>query len=324
MPVNLYPLKFIPVFKKKIWGGENIKNISNHSNSLHNVGESWDVSAFPDSQSIVLNGPLNGFSLQRLIEEYGEKLLGRDVFLEYGTEFPLLVKLIDASDKLSIQVHPNDEFAMQNHNMRGKSEMWYVLNADADAYIIAGWKKQLLKKDCLDKLTCNDIESIVQKHPVKAGDVFFIPAGTVHAIGQGCLILEIQQSSDITYRIFDYNRLGDDGLPRELHTDLALRAFDFNNWKISKVSYSLNSINSIVQIVDDKHFSVNLVGVDGCHVYENKRDTFSIFSCVDGALSVKTNDGDAVSLDWGESLFIPADIRECNVFGKGKFLQVTL
>ena len=321
---KLYPLKFTPIYKCKIWGGENIKNISNHSNSLLNVGESWDVSAFEESQSVVANGPLRGSSLRDIIDLFGEKLLGKDIVEEYGNEFPLLVKIIDATDKLSIQVHPNDDIALKLHNMRGKNEMWYVLSANDNAYIIAGWNSPLSKDDYISKLNDNDIESIVRKHPVKAGDVFFIPAGTVHAIGNGCLILEIQQSSDITYRIFDYNRLGADGNPRELHTDLALMAFDFENWKIDKVKYSCNEINSIANLVNDKHFCVNIVEVNDVYVLQDTYGGFSILSCVEGNLVVKSNDNDDVPLNWGETVLIPAELTKCQILGKGKFLQVAL
>lgn len=323
MQNKLYPLKFIPVFKQKIWGGENIKNISNHSNSLLNVGESWDVSAFTDSQSIVINGPLAGSSLPELVTKYGASLLGDYVVKEYGCDFPLLVKLIDATDKLSIQVHPDDELAQKLHQMRGKSEMWYVLNAEDNAYIIAGWKAPLSKNVYLDKLKDNDVESIVQKHYVHRGDVFFIPAGTVHAIGKGCLILEIQQSSDITYRIFDYNRLGVDGKPRELHTDFALMAFDFDNWKIDKINYAFNEIN-IAKLVNDSHFCVNIVEVRDTCDFINKKNGFSIISCVEGNLVVHSMDNDDVLLNWGETALVPAEISICQISGKGKFLQVAL
>ena len=324
MQNKLYPLKFIPVFKQKIWGGENIKNISNHSNSLLNVGESWDVSAFTDSQSIVINGPLAGSSLPELVSKYGTSFLGDYVVKEYGCDFPLLVKLIDATDKLSIQVHPDDELAQKLHQMRGKSEMWYVLNAEDNAYIIAGWKAPLSKNVYLDKLRDNDVESIVQKHYVHRGDVFFIPAGTVHAIGKGCLILEIQQSSDITYRIFDYNRLGVDGKPRELHTDFALMAFDFDNWKIGKVDYSFDMKNNIANLVNDVHFLVNLVEVKDSYVYENRHNEFSVISCVEGSLTIKCKDAEDVELNWGETALIPASIDKCVIVGKSKFLQVSL
>jgi len=228
---HLYPLKFKPIFKDKIWGGNKIKTLLNKDFSpLPNCGESWEISGVQDEISVVSNGFLIGNNLQELIEIYMGDLVGDQVYQKYGIEFPLLIKFIDAHDDLSIQVHPNDKLAMQRHNAYGKTEMWYIIDADRGAKLISGFNTEVTKDAYIKHLENNTLNLILNYEEVKAGDVFFMPAGRVHAIGKGILLTEIQQTSDITYRIYDYNRKGTDGKPRELHTSLALDAIDFKSY----------------------------------------------------------------------------------------------
>src|SRR3972149_1007896 len=197
---HLYPLKFKPIFKDKIWGGDKIKTLLNKDFSpLPNCGESWEISGVQDEISVVSNGFLIGNNLQELIEIYMGDLVGDQVYQKYGIEFPLLIKFIDAHDDLSIQVHPNDKLAMQRHNAYGKTEMWYIIDADRGAKLISGFNTEVTKDAYIKHLENNTLNLILNYEEVKAGDVFFMPAGRVHAIGKGILLTEIQQTSDITY-----------------------------------------------------------------------------------------------------------------------------
>jgi len=224
---GLYPLKFTPIYKDKIWGGNKIKSVLNKDfGGLPNCGESWELSGVDGNVSVVSNGYLAGNTLEELLEVYMGDLAGDEVYEHFGNEFPLLIKFIDANDDLSIQVHPNDEMAAERHNSYGKTEMWYVLQADKGSKLQSGFNQQVDQEKYLEKLEKTELTDILNFEEVTAGDVFFIPAGRVHAIGRGILLAEIQQTSDITYRIYDYDRRDDKGNPRELHTDLALDAID--------------------------------------------------------------------------------------------------
>ena len=225
---NLYPLKFTPICKDKIWGGNKLNEILNKEYpELPNCGESWEISGVQDEVSVVSNGFLKGNSLEELIEVYMGDLVGEKVYEKFGIEFPLLVKFIDANDNLSIQVHPNDELSMERHDAFGKTEMWYVVQADPGAKLISGFNRKIDKEGYLKYFKNGQLEEILNYEEVKAGDVFFIPAGRVHAIGKGIVVAEIQQTSDVTYRIYDFNRVDDQGNPRELHTDLAIDAIAY-------------------------------------------------------------------------------------------------
>src|SRR6056297_3527835 len=214
-----YPIKFNPILKEKIWGGKKLKSILNKQTNRDDLGESWEISGVTGNISVVANGEFKGFSLKDLLEEYKEKILGEKIYKEFDTDFPLLIKFIDANTELSVQLHPNDELAQQRHNSFGKTEMWYIMQADEGAKINIGFKESVSKEDYISRLEEGKIVELLNFEEVKKGDSFFINTGKVHAIGAGVLLAEIQQTSDVTYRIYDWDRTDDDGNSRELHTD---------------------------------------------------------------------------------------------------------
>lgn len=322
----LYPLKFTPILKSKIWGGERIQKYHCHGNSAESqIGESWDVSAIPGDESVVCNGFLSENTLEEVLEVYMGDLVGEEVYKKYGNDFPLLVKLIDARDNLSIQVHPNDELAIIRHGCNGKNEMWYVMDADPGAFIIAGFKEKMSRESYLEHVKNNTLESALHKYEVKPGDVFYVPAGCVHSIGGGCLILEIQQTSDITYRIYDYNRLQDNGEPRELHTELALDAINFeNNNKQNVEPVIVDSVMS--HVIDSDFFTVNIMTVNRNLNYDlSVRNSFVILTCVEGEVKCEDSHG-VVVLQVGESLLLPAEMEKISLKSESmaKLLEVYL
>ena len=223
----LYPMTFKPILKKIIWGGSDICPFKGITPVQEGIGESWELSHVEGNYSVVDNGALEGKTLDELIRTYGKQLLGEKVVEQFGSIFPLLIKFIDARDNLSIQVHPDDELAKKRHNSFGKTEMWYVINAAKGAGLYSGFSKQINVDEYVKRVEDNTIMDVLQRYEVNPGDVFFLPAGRVHAIGAGCFIAEIQQTSNITYRIYDYDRKGPDGKGRELHTELAKDAIDY-------------------------------------------------------------------------------------------------
>ena len=227
---TLYPLKFKTIYKDKIWGGHKI-NTYLHKNfgDLPNCGETWEISGVKSDVSVVEGGELAGQSLADLLEQYKDQLVGKKVYDHFGNIFPLLVKFIDANEDLSIQVHPDDKLGKERHNSFGKTEMWYVIEADPGSTLIAGFNKELTQQEYLDTFNSGHLTDVLNKEDVKAGDVFFLPAGRVHTIGKGLLIAEIQQTSDITYRIYDFDRVDDKGNKRELHVEEALAAIDYKH-----------------------------------------------------------------------------------------------
>jgi len=284
---GLYPLKFSPIYKDKIWGGDKIKSILDKDfGNLPNCGESWEISGVEENISVVTNGFLAGNSLDELIEVYMGDLVGDKVFEDFGIEFPLLIKFIDANDDLSIQVHPNDEMAKKRHNAFGKTEMWYVIQADKGSKLQVGFNKQVDKDEYLEKLEDNQLTDILNFEEVKAGDVYFIPAGRVHAIGKGILLAEIQQTSDITYRIYDYDRRDKDGNPRELHTDLALDAIDFTLYPEYKTNYQ-PQINESSELVKCKYFTTNSLEINAVVEKDyNELDSFVIYIYIKGTVKI--------------------------------------
>ena len=306
---KLYPFKLKPILKQKLWGGDKIQNIYRHNEpKLSSVGESWDVSAMEDDDCEVINGWLEGNTLADLVEVYMGDLVGDRVYEQYGAEFPLLLKIIDSNRDLSIQVHPNDELAEEEHGLRGKTEMWYVLDAEEDAYIILGFNRYVSQAEYIERVATGHLEEVLQKYPVKKGDVYFIPAGMVHSIGKGCLIMEVQQASDITYRIYDYNRKDADGNLRELHTELAQRAIDFNNWQGRRISLQ-PAQNGIVNLVECPYFQVNEMQIDKTKEYDLAPiNSFVLLSCVEGHVTLKW-DEDYLTLTDGETVLIPAEMN---------------
>lgn len=278
------------------------------------IGESWEVSAVPTSTSIIANGELKGKDLITVINEQPDDILGKKVNEKYQGKLPLLVKFIDAKRDLSIQVHPNDEMAMREHGKMGKSEMWYIIKADEGAHLYAGFKEEITPYEYQKRVEDGSITEVLADHQVKAGDVFYLPAGRVHAICGGILLAEVQQSSDVTYRIFDYNRPGMDGKPRELHTELAAQALDYHVEPNYRTEY-MESANKAVQIIDSPYFSVRVMEVSKpFHRDLKKYDSFIITMCVEGDCKIHVrNTGEEILLKQGNSTLIPASIADYDV-----------
>ena len=306
---GLYPLKFTPIYKDKIWGGNKINSVLNKDfGNLPNCGESWELSGVEDNVSVVSNGFLAGNTLEELIEVYMSDLVGEKVFENFGIEFPLLIKFIDANDDLSIQVHPGDEMAAKRHNSFGKTEMWYVMQADLGSKLQSGFNQEVNEDKYLFKLEHNELTDILNFEEVTSGDVFFIPAGRVHAIGKGILLAEIQQTSDVTYRIYDYDRRDNLGNPRELHTDLALGAIDYTLYPEYKSNY-IAKLNDSVELVSCKYFTTNLLELNQSIDKDyNNIDSFVIFICLEGSLQIGTESGNEL-MKKGETVLIPASIE---------------
>ena len=303
---DLYPIKFAPVFHEKIWGGQRLRTLLNKDfGDLPNCGESWELSGVEGNISVVSNGFLAGNDLNELIEIYMGDLVGDSVFEKFGVEFPLLIKFIDANDDLSIQVHPNDKLSKERHNAYGKTEMWYVAGAEKGALINSGFNQEVDRRKYLDYFNSGKLMDLLHFDEAIPGDVFFIPAGRVHAIGSGCLVAEIQQTSDVTYRIFDYNRKDANGNERELHTDLALDAIDFSWSKEYKTPYQIER-NSAVELASCPYFTTNLIEFDReLDKDYNTIDSFVIYMTLDGDFEVITDGGNEV-VKMGETILIPA------------------
>ena len=294
----LYPFTFKPILKKVIWGGSAICPFKGITSVENGVGESWELSHVEGNYSVVANGELEGKSLDDLIQSYGKQLLGEKVVERFGTTFPLLIKFIDARDNLSIQVHPDDELAKKRHNSFGKTEMWYVIKAEKGAGLSSGFSKRVEN---------NTIMDVLQRYDVHEGDVFFLPAGRVHAIGAGCFIAEIQQTSNITYRIYDYNRKDAQGNGRELHTELAKDAIDYTLYPDYRTHYKART-NSTVALADCKYFTTNLLDLDTIMVRDfSNLDSFVVYICMEGKASLRDNKGNELFVQQGQTVLIPAD-----------------
>ena len=301
----LYPLKFHPILKKKIWGGERLAYKSKeHEES---IGESWEISAVEDNISVVSNGILADNDLQELIEVYMGDLVGDHIYEKFGIEFPLLIKYIDANDDLSIQVHPDDKTAKERHNAYGKTEMWYIVDAEKDASLVLGFNQEIDKATYLQALHQNKLMDLLNVQKVKKGESFFIPAGLVHAIGKGCLIAEIQQTSDITYRIYDYNRKDANGNTRELHTDLATDVIDYSYQPQHRVNYTPQD-NQSTRLVKCPYFTTN-IEKEYVHL-----DSFVIYMCLQGTFTITTGECDPVLVNKGETVLIPACFKNLTLY----------
>ena len=312
--MQLYPLLFEPNLHTIVWGGNQLRPYKGLEPSDEPIGESWEVSAVPTSTSIVSNGVFAGKDLITVINENPDAILGTKVNEKYNGQLPLLVKYIDAKLDLSIQVHPNDEMAMREHGKMGKSEMWYVIKATPDAHLYAGFKQEITPEEYQQRIADGTITEVLADHQVKAGDVFYLPAGRVHAICGGILLAEVQQSSDVTYRIFDYNRPGMDGKPRELHTELAAKALDYHVEDNYRTEYD-ESVNKAVQIIDSPYFSVRVMEINKpMHRNLIKYDSFIITMCIEGDCKIHIRStGEEILLKQGHSTLIPAAIADYDV-----------
>ncbi|WP_321517039.1 type I phosphomannose isomerase catalytic subunit [Marinifilum fragile] len=317
--MSLYPLKFQPILKDKIWGGNKLKTVLNKDFSpLPNAGESWEISGVEGDISVVSNGNLAGNNLEELIEIYMGDLVGDKVYDQFGREFPLLIKFIDANDVLSIQVHPDDKLSKERHNAFGKTEMWYVIEADKGSELIVGFNQEVDKAKYVAKLEEGKLEEILNNEPVKKGSCFFIPAGRVHAIGKGILLAEIQQTSDVTYRMYDWNRTDDQGNPRELHTELAVDAIDYSFEKKYRTDYE-TEINKTTELVRCPYFTTNTLEFDKQIEKDySQLDSFVIYMCLDGNFIIESEDGITTEVSKGETVLIPAALENVILFPKGK------
>ena len=322
--MSLYPLKFNPIVKDRLWGGDKLKRLFNKPSKTTTTGESWEISAVEGDVSIVSNGSLKGTSLQELINDYGNELLGQSVVERFGNDFPILIKFIDAKKDLSIQLHPNDQLAKERHNSFGKTEMWYIMDADPGANLIVGFNNDVEKETYKESIKNNTLLDLLNYEEVKEGDTFFINTGKIHAIGAGVLLAEIQQTSDITYRVYDFNRKDRDGNLRELHTDLAIDAIDYSKKDDFKVVYHSNK-NTTNSMVDCPYFKTNILDLNkNFHQDIASIDSFIINMCVKGTASIENEFG-SVSIEKGETVLINASSKNLKINTEGaKLLEVTI
>ena len=304
---QLYPLTFAPLLKEVIWGGSDIRPFKGLEPDDKKIGESWEISHVDDNFSIVAEGALAGKNLDELIDLYGERLVGKSVQERFGHRFPLLIKFIDARDYLSIQVHPDDELGMKRHNSFGKTEMWYVINAAPKAKLYSGFAVQSSPEDYVRRIEEGTIVDALAEYEVRPGDVFFLPAGRVHAIGAGCFIAEIQQTSNITYRIYDYDRTDTAGNKRELHTELAKDAIDYHLEKDYRTAYTPVA-DQPVHLVECQYFETNLLDLTQPISRDwSQLDSFVIYICMEGKVTLRDAQGNEVHLHQGQSVLVPAE-----------------
>lgn len=319
--MKFYPLTFEPIYKERIWGGTKLKDFLNKSFDGNYIGESWELSTVANDVSVVSNGDFAGLTLNDLIDKFPTEILGSKSIEKFGLEFPLLFKFLDAKEDLSIQVHPNDELAKLRHNSFGKTEMWYVLQADVNARLVVGFKNKTSKKEYLQHLEANSLLDILNETLVKKGDAFFLETGTVHAIGAGVLIAEIQQTSDITYRLYDWDRVDASGIGRELHTDLAVEAINYEETN-TKVQYK-NKTNESVNLVDCPFFTTNILAVSGNYNWKKKKDSFTVFMCAEGGFVLLTSQFKS-EFKKGDTVLIPATLEAFQIIGETSLLEITI
>jgi mannose-6-phosphate isomerase len=314
-----YPIQFKPILKERIWGGTKLKSILNKPITSAITGESWEISTVPNDVSEVANGIYSGISLNQLISDFPNEILGTHVHAKFGKEFPLLFKYLDAKQDLSIQVHPNDELAKKRHHSFGKTEMWYIMQADENARIIVGFKENSSQSEYIQNLENKTLLNILDSKNVKQGDVFFLQTGTIHAIGAGMVVAEIQQTSDITYRIYDFERKDANGQFRELHTDLALEAINYNKFETQK-QYSKN-LNQSNETVNCPYFNTNFIPLDGKMQVLKNLETFTVFMCVEGEFSLIHNKVEYFYKK-GDTILVPAQINDFELSGKASLLEI--
>ena len=309
----MYPLKFEPILKQTLWGGDKIIPFKHLNDTLANVGESWEVSAIEGSESIVANGADKGLTLPDMVRKYKEDLVGEANYARFGNKFPLLIKFIDAKLDLSIQVHPGDELAKKRHNSFGKNEMWYVIAADQGAKLISGFAEQITPKEYKERVYNGTFADVLQTCAIKPGDVFYVPAGRVHGIGAGAFVAEIQQTSDITYRIYDFNRKDANGKTRELHTDLAREAINYEVLDDYRTKYDAVK-DEPVELVACPYFTTSIYDMTeeiSCDYSE--LDSFVIFICIEGVCKLKDNENNELTLRAGETVLLPASTEDVTI-----------
>lgn len=318
MMLQAAPIRFKPYLKTVVWGGRRICRYKGIEQTEPDIGESWEISAVPGFESVVDGGNYSGLKITELINIYGAELVGDRVFEKYAGQFPLLVKLIDANDNLSVQVHPDDRLAAERHGCLGKTEMWYIIDAERDAKIYAGFKIKMSPEEYERRVRENSFVETLAEHDSHPGDVFFLPPGRVHTIGAGNLLAEIQQSSDITYRIYDYGRLDKDGNLRELHTALAKDAIDYEVCAEYK-NASADTSDTDCEIVRCEHFTTRRLALHGTTDLEFDKSSFTVVMCVEGNATLKYTEGET-AIKAGETLLLPAVLSAVSFQGNATIL----
>ena len=318
MKFQPYPIQFEPILKERIWGGTKLKTILNKPITSKITGESWEISTVENDVSIVENGIYKGKSLNQIIKNFPNEILGTNVHKKFGFEFPLLFKYLDAKLDLSIQVHPNDALA-KKHNSFGKTEMWYIMQADENARIIVGFKENSSKEEYVKNLKNKTLLDILDSKKVNQGDVFFLETGTIHAIGAGIVIAEIQQTSDITYRIYDFDRKDSNGNERELHTELALEAINFN--KVETQKHYSNNANQSNETVNCQYFTTNFIPLEGSIEVKKADKFFTVYMCIDGDFELIHNNV-LYFYKKGDTILIPAQMKDFELSGKASLLEI--
>lgn len=309
----MYPLKFKPILKTLLWGGDKIIQYKQLSTEQANVGESWELSGVEGDISVVANGEFEGQNLKQLLSQYGTEIVGVRNYERFGNEFPLLIKFIDARQDLSIQVHPNDELAAKRHNSKGKTEMWYVVSADEGAKLCSGFSKSVTPAEYEASVADNKIMEILQQYDIHVGDLFFLPAGRVHSIGAGAFIAEIQQTSDITYRIYDFNRRDANGNLRELHTELAKDAIDYTVEADYRTHYEPKN-DAETPLISCPYFTTSLYDLTRNYTLDiSARDSFEIVICLEGAAIIVDDEGYEVAVHQGETVLLPASLKSAEI-----------
>lgn len=314
------PFKFVPYLKPVLWGGDKIAPFKGVESDCDNIGESWEISGVPGHESVVSEGPDKGLKLPQLVAKYGEALMGRRVMEKYGATFPLLIKLIDAKKDLSVQVHPDDELARRRHDSLGKTEMWYIVDTEPGARIYAGLSREITPDDYTRLVEEKKIMDVVASHESAPGDIFFLPAGRIHAIGAGNLLAEIQETSDITYRVYDFDRRDANGNPRELHTELAKDAIDYTVYPEYKGSYD-KTAKGETDLVECGHFDVRRVIVEGENPVTVELDSFVVIMCLDGQCEIDAC-GVATPMHRGETVLVPAE-SAASITARGNAVLLT-
>ncbi len=317
--MQFYPLQFEPILKERIWGGTKLKSYLNKPITSEFTGESWEISTVENDVSIVSNGDFKGKSLNELIDEFPAEILGTKVYSAFGKQFPLLFKYLDAREDLSIQLHPNDALAKKRHNSFGKTEMWYVMQADADAGLIVGFKEKSSPSAYTQHLNDKTLLDILDTKKVQKGDVFFLNTGTIHAIGAGNVIAEIQQTSDITYRVYDFDRVDSNGNKRELHNDLALEAINYNTVKSQRTYTKKENVSN--EMVHCQYFTTNFIPLTGTMKVQKNQDSFTVYMCVDDHFELSFN-GKTYSYQKGDTVLIPASLTDFQLNGKASILEI--
>ncbi len=308
----MYPIKFTPILKSKIWGGSKLIDILGKSSDRRDIGESWEISDVENDISIISNGELKGKTLREVISLYKDTLVGDKVFEIFGEKFPLLIKFIDAKTTLSIQLHPDDKLARERHNSFGKTEMWYVMQADKDANLIVGFKDNVTKESYLKHLEEKNLLEILNVDKVSHGDIYYIPTGRIHAIGAGVMLAEIQQTSDITYRVYDWDRKDSSGNYRELHTNLAIDAINFKSQDSYKTPYQKVENNS-TQVISCPYFTTNILPLNGSvTINHEEKNSFVIYMCVQGEATFHYS-GKTTKIKCGETCLIPACLKKFEI-----------